>query len=220
MSITLIIRRWILPVLLVVSAMAPAMAQYTSYQGKIDTLAVTPEPGVTYSWELYTNPPPDFATTSGTVTTEAQFIGGNSGPMVRVQWFIPGIYFYKLTATIPGCTNNIRVGMVEILPSMPTLAIDPDTICAGETANLSVGFFSGTGPWNITIEDNDPVSPDMIFNNISTNPFIVPVSPLVTTSYRITSVTYISINFTFSDPTEWLQLVVHPLPVTSPIHKY
>jgi hypothetical protein len=219
MSIPRYIRRLLLLLMLAVSAMSSAMAQ-TTYQGKIDTLDVVAIPGDTYLWELYTDPPPDFATTPGDVTTQAIFIGGNTGPMVMVQWIVPGVYFYKVTAWSPNGCMNLKVGKIEVLPSMPTLTISPDTICAGETANLSVSFFNGTGPWNITIEDDDPTTPDMIFNNISTNPFIIPVSPTITTNYRVASVTYIPINFTFSDPTPWVQLLVHPLPVTSPIYKY
>lgn len=208
------IKRLLLLFMLAVSAMGSAMAQ-TTYQGKIDTLAVVDVPGTTYTWELYSDPPPDFATTPGTVTTEAVFLGPNTGASVRVQWLVPGTYFAKVTASIPGCTNNLRVIRFEVLPAMPIVTIDPDTICAGDTAYITVGFVS-TGPWNFTLTDGTNTW------NYTTNttPMVIPVTPAVTTSYWITQVTYISFGFTYAEPTTPIQVLVHPLPVTSPIYKY
>ncbi len=208
------IKRLLLLLMLAVSAMGGAMAQ-TTYQGKIDTLSVVDVPGTTYTWELYTTPTPNFATTPGNVTTEAVFLGPNTGASVRVQWLVPGTYYYKVTALGPTGCMNLKIGRMEVLPAMPVVTIDPDTICAGDTAYITVGFVS-TGPWNFTLTDGTNT-----WNyTTSTNPMVIPVTPAVTTSYWITQVTYISFGFTYAEPTTPIQVLVHPLPVTSPIYKY
>lgn len=116
----------LLPLLL---ALAPAMAQTVVYKGKTIPLSVVVVPGNTYEWELYNDPSVNFAAVPGNCPAEsATFVGGNTGPSVNVQWLKTGIYFFKVTARDAiGCTMNLKVGMIKVVP------IDIEAIIAGPT---------------------------------------------------------------------------------------
>lgn len=138
--------RLLLVAIPVLMALAPAMAQNTVCVGQTSELSVVAVPGDTYEWELYTDPPPNFATTPGNVTTEAVFIGGNTGPMVRVQWLVPGIYFYKVTATRAGCTNNLKVGKMDIKPAPQIVTVGGGIYCEGTPVTLAARSSNGGNP--------------------------------------------------------------------------
>jgi len=106
----------LLPMLL---ALAPAMAMTVVYKGKTAPLSVVEVPSNTYEWEIYTDTPVDFAKVPGNCpATSAKFIGGNYGSKVAVQWLEVGIYFFKVTARDAlGCTMNLKVGMVKVIPA-------------------------------------------------------------------------------------------------------
>src|SRR5665647_1479025 len=105
----------LLPLLLV---MAPAMAQNVVYQGQTTNLAVVQVPGDTYEWELYKDGTVNFATVPGNCSdTDAKISGSKFGATVAVQWIETGIYFFKVTArNATGCTNNLKVGIVNVIP--------------------------------------------------------------------------------------------------------
>lgn len=112
-----IIKKLALVVIPVLFAVAPAMAQLTAYQGQTTKLSVDPIPGDTYTWDLYSDPSVDFATTSGNISPDQGFFvnGVNTGPSVEVTWLQPGTYFYRVMAwNAVQCTNNLRVGMIII----------------------------------------------------------------------------------------------------------
>ena len=104
-----------LPMLLV---LASARAQTVVYQGTTTTLEVIPVPGNTYMWELYSDATVNFATVPGNCPiTSASFTGGNTSSLVNVLWLQPGIYFFKVTArNAVQCTNNIKLGMIRVMP--------------------------------------------------------------------------------------------------------
>jgi hypothetical protein len=216
-------------ILLLLLALAPAMAQiavpkYVVYQGETTTLGVVEVPGETYSWELYNDSTVDFAITPGACPTNlADFVGGNIGPSVQVEWKEPGIYFYKVTAwSITGCTNNIRIGVMKVLESPPkaVLEVNPDSICEGEWAELIVEF-SAKGPWNMRLQALDPESGTAsieVFTNIqeTDNPLRIPVGPKTTTEYTVIEV---SNKFGVqTEPSNLVKLTVHPLPLKTPIY--
>jgi hypothetical protein len=215
-----IILRLLLVVIPLLTAMAPAMAQHeTVYAGQTLDLGVVPIPGDTYAWELYNDVTNiNFATDPGNCpAADAYFTGGSTGPNVNVMWVTPGIYFYKVTAYRGGCTNNLKIGRIIVLYALPTAIIQPPgPICVGDSVHLTV-VLTGTAPWSITLTDGVN---NFVFNNITSSPFTltVPVIPLVTTIYWISSVT--DAHGTNTSPSPPVIQVVNPLPVTSPIYHH
>jgi hypothetical protein len=195
-------------------AVAPAMAQNSVYAGHASDLSVVPIPGDTYVWELYKDITGiNFATDPGNCPPgDAYFTGPATGPAVNVMWVTPGVYFFKVTASRAGCTMNLKVGKMTVLDSLPTATIlDPQPLCSGSTANLTVQL-NGTPPWSFTYTDGTtPVT----INGIMTSPYLLPVSPTITTNYTITSVT--DIFGTNNIPSNTVTLIVKPTPVTNPI---
>lgn len=197
-------------------ALAPAMAQNTVYKGNTTVLSVVPVSGDSYAWELYKDVSAiNFATDGGNCPlTEAYFIGSSSEPSVTVMWTTPGTYFFKVTAIGGTCSNNLKVGKMIVLDSLPTAVILPhDPICAGTPTNLTVKL-TGTAPWSITYTTNG-VLPGTTISGIMTNTYSIPVNPLVNTTYQVISVT--DANGTNSVPSAAVELIVNPTPVTTPI---
>jgi len=176
--------------LLMLSALAPAIAQNVVYQGETTTLAVDSIYGDSYSWELYNDSTVNFATVPGACpTSNAEFVGGdNIGPSVQVEWKLPGTYFFKVTAwDVSGCTQNIKIGIMEVLEAKPTATIsspDPMLICAGETASLEVTL-TGKAPWDITYTDG---ANSWTEKGITDSVYQLKISPNVSTVYWITEV--------------------------------
>jgi hypothetical protein len=203
-------------------ALAPAMAQNVVYQGQTTQLGVTQEPGDTYVWELYNDSTVNFAKVPGACPTNlADFVGGNTGAVVSVEWKKPGTYFFKVTAlNITGCTTNLRVGKMKVLPSLPKaeLEINPLEICVGESAELKVKF-SGKDPWSMKLQakDKDGITvTDYSGINASGNPLPIPVNPKTTTEYTVIEVSNVFGVQTI--PSNSVTLTVHPLPEKTPIY--
>ena len=208
-----------LAMLLVMLTVAFAAAQIRVPKGETIELSVIQEPGDTYTWDLYTDPTVDFAKVDGNASSdEAFFVGGNTGATVSVTWLEPGIYFFRVLAVDEeGCTNNLKVGIVEVLEF--ELALDPDEICINEPAVLSASL-TGFPGWGFTfqgedldgniIETFDPVE------NIAGEVFEIPVSPDQTTIYRVVEV--VDQNGENLDISESITLTVHPLPENSQIY--
>jgi hypothetical protein len=92
---------------------------------------------------------------------------------------------YTLTAVTDGtCAGTVSGTATTTVSTAPTAAISgTQTICAGNSANLNVNL-TGTGPWDFTYTDG--VTPVTI--NGVTSPYTLPVSPVSTTTYTLTSV--------------------------------
>jgi hypothetical protein len=201
-------------------AVAPAVAQNVVHQGETTPLGVVEVPGETYQWELYTDSTQNFATYPGDCpATSADFVGASTGATVNVQWKLPGTYFFKVTAwTVTGCTNNLRVGKMKVLPAIPTAKLTTEAICEGDPLKIHVSL-TGTAPWSFTITDGTnsylytaPAVADSAFEAT-----IIP-PPKVSTSYWVPVVKdKWGINTTSSDTV--LQ-VVNPKPATSVIYQY
>jgi|GEM_PF-920652 len=217
------ILRLILLALLAVMTVAPARAQMDSvYAGQTTLLSVIDLQGDTYSWDLYHEVSAiDFAATSGNCPDNKAFFAGgiSTGPSVSVTWLKPGEYFYKVTAIKAGCTNNLKVGRVTVIEAKPSaiLAINPAEICAGQQANLLVTF-TGKAPWRIKLQLNDSDSTTIReYSGISatSNPFIIPVGPLITTGYTVVELAdSLSVQ---NNPSNSVSLAVNPLPRSSRI---
>ena len=212
-----IILRLLLVVMPLLAAVAPAMAQIPVFAGQAIDLSVVEVPGDTYAWELYKDVTGiNFATDPGNCPPgEAYFTGVSTGPTVNVMWVTPGVYFFKVTATRPGCTNNLKVGKVIVLCPLPTAVINPPPpVCAGDSVHLTVQR-TGTAPWSITLTDG---TNNWIFNNINSSPFnlTVPVIPAGTTEYWISSVT--DAICTNPAPSPHVTVVVNPRPSAGVIY--
>lgn len=203
--------------LLLLLALAPALAQNVVYQGVTSTLAVDQKPGDTYEWELYNDGTVNFAVVPGNCpVSSAIFVGGYIGASVNVHWLQPGIYFFKVTARdAAGCTNNIKIGMMEVKPALPTATITPPgAICVGQTASLEVTL-TGTGPWELTYTDG---TNSWTETGINTTTHLLRVKPTVTTQYWVTEVKDIfGVN---TVPSDKITLEVNPKPVSSTIYQF
>lgn len=222
-----IIIRLILVVIPVLLAMAPAVAQTNNaYVGQSVELSVVEIPGDTYTWELYSDVSGiNFATDPGNCPpTVGFFTGGiNAGPVVHALWLSPGTYFYKVTSQRSGCSMNLKVGkiIIENPLSAVALSLSQTSICMGQTANLEANF-TGEVPESITyrILSPDATSQDIIINNLSGNPWLIPFKPTAegTYTFEIVSVTYTSGNKTTTS--NIVTATVNPKPGKSRIYQY
>lgn len=211
--------------LLMLLALAPAMAQNVVYQGETTVLDVEQMPGDTYVWDIYNDSTVNFATATGTAVADGQveFVGGNIGTPVSVLWKTPGIYFFKITAMdITGCTTNLKMGIMRVLPSLPTAVIEvkPEEICIGEWAELLVTF-TGKAPWSIKLQekDNDEIRVvEYSGINDSDNPYTIKIGPKMTTEYTVIEVT--DARSVQTKPSNSVILTVNPLPRSSTIYQF
>jgi hypothetical protein len=73
-----------------------------------------------------------------------------------------------------------------IYSTKPTASISgSSSICTGDTSTLFVNL-TGKGNWSILVSDGSVITP---YNNITSSPFSIKVSPTVNTTYSVTSVT-------------------------------
>jgi len=205
--------------LLMLAALAPAMAQNVTNKNETTILDIEPKPGEVYSWELYSDSTLNFAVVPGVANSAsyAEFVGGNTGAKVSVKWKETVTYFFKITAwNASGCTNNLEMGMMKVLPPLPegTLATVP--ICSGDPAKLTVDL-TEVGPWSFTYTDG---TTSWTETNVLTTPWEVTVSPgpNTNTDFWITSVT--NPNGTNIRPSPKVMQEVNPKPKSSVIYLY
>ncbi len=216
--------RLALAIMLVMLTVAFAAAQMrTVHQGETIELSIIQEGNDTYTWDIYNDPSVNFATVDGNaLPDEAEFVGGNTGATVNVRWLKAGIYFYRVLAVDEeGCTNNLKVGMLEVLEDLPTagLAIYPGEICISDPAIITITL-TGTPAWSFTLE---AVGEDGVIETTdytvdeADNPYEITVSPYQTTTYRITDLKdRYGENL---EESEAIQLTVHPIPANSRIYQ-
>ena len=198
-------------------ALTSVKAQTVVYQGEITTLTMENVPGNTYKWELYNDSTLDFAIEPGNCPVAlANFVGSNTGSSVQVTWIEPGIYFYKVTSyDITGCTNNLKVGRIEVIQALPTATItppDPDWLCVGESVFLEV-VLTGTGPWDLTYTDGTSTQ---TITGITEEKYMLEVKPKSPTQYWITEVkNSYGVN---NKPSAKVWLIVYPKPESSTIY--
>jgi len=205
--------------LLLLLALAPAKAQNVVFQGETTTLGVINVPGETYSWELYSDGTVNFVTVPGNCpATSATFVGGNTGASVNVKWLQPGFYFFKVTAwNVSGCTNNIKIGMIEVKPSLPTAEIlppVPDFVCIGEQITLQVKL-TGLSPWEFTYTDGTDF---WTVKGVTDPVYNLMIKPIGSAQYWITEVKNAS--GTNPTPSAKVVVVVNPKPEISKIYQY
>lgn len=225
--------------LLLLLALAPARAQLVAHVGEITELEVDSINGDTYGWVLYNDSTVNFAVTDGTAVADgdAKFVNDvSTGKKVQIEWLKPGIYFFKVTAwDITGCTNNLEMGIVKVLPVSAKI-IQPAPICSGETCTLTVELTGLTdSEWDYTVEfgpvSGATASRTMTVTGVKANPGenkatdylkVVP-DPVENTIFRVISVSNRippSVGFVNNIPTLPVTLIVWPNPNSSDIYKY
>jgi hypothetical protein len=204
-------------------ALAQARAQGdTVCAGSVSTWQVVDVPGVTYTWELYNDVTNiNFATDPGNCPPgEAYFVGGvNTGDSVNVMCLVAGTYFIKVTAT-DTCSMNLKVGKITVEECYSYASFqDPEPVCAGDTAMLTIDVTGAPGPWVVTFTDGTTVWTETFADNPHTFQLIPTPTLPGNYDYWITSISnpYGMINTTPSAP---VTLIVKPKPVTSPIIRY
>lgn len=217
------ILRLVLVIIPVLLAVAQARSQAdTVCAGEVSVWAVENVPGDSYTWELYNDVTGiNFATDPGNCPpTDAFFVGGvDTGDSVNVMCLTPGTYFIKVRAT-NSCTDNLKVGMIEVVECYSYAEFqEPQDVCEGDTAILTVEITGAPGPWDITYTDGTTIWTE---TGITTSPYSFQLIPTPTTpgdyTYWITSVSnpYMT-NYIPSAP---VTLTVKPKPNTSAIYKY
>lgn len=203
--------------LLMWMALAPAMAQNVTNKNETTDLDIEPKPGETYSWELYSDSTLNFAVATGVTTSAsyAEFVGGNTGAKVSVKWKEVGTYFFKITAwNTTGCTNNIEIGKMKVLPPLPEGTITTTPVCSGDPVKLKIDL-TEVGPWSLTYTDGTTIWTE---KNITSTPWEVTVTPGpgVDTEYWILTVT--NPNGTNKRPSPKVMQVIYPAPKSSVIY--
>jgi hypothetical protein len=202
--------------LLLLLALAPAMAQTTVRTGETTLFTIEPQPGDTYTWELYSDSTVNFVVAPPDVApTYAEFVGDTNSSTVTILWKEPGIYFFKVHAlNITGCTDNLKMGMVEVKLGVSAEIVASPAVCAGETISLTVTL-TGTPPWEYTYTDG---TNSWTVTNVLTSPNVITIAPgpLITTEYWITSA---KDQFgTNTTPSTKTTQVINPLPAPSLIY--
>lgn len=210
--------RLTLIVLSVVLTVATAMAQIEVYQGQTTELSVEEMFGDTYKWDLYRDSTVNFANTDGDVIMpdEAYFVGGiDNAPIVNVTWMEPGIYFFRIMAwDSVACTNNLKIGRLVVLESLPTVTLEGDSVCIGDPPQLTFNL-EGTAPWNVTYTDGTDSWQFSTSN--STHVIDINPGPITTTEYWVTEIT--DTYGTNTEPSEKVEVIVYPKPASSRIYQ-
>lgn len=125
--------------LLVYCAYNPVWAQVipVSPGGKIFNIGVTPQPGSTYFWKIFS----DYTFTKEASTADAQFIQGNQGASVYIELKKRGTFFYTVTAFGPSGCSNLKAGYLENISPIIAIAGADKIIC--QTAVLDASRSTG-----------------------------------------------------------------------------
>ncbi len=131
---------------------------------------------VAYQWQLNGNP-----------------ISGATGSTYTVPaGMSAGTYVYTLVVTCGGCSDESNSVTVTVSPSPTITLTGGTTICPGGSATLTFTLTSGsTTNWSLTYKATPSSGSPQQFtiNNINGSTYSVSVSPSVTTTYSVVSVT-------------------------------
>ena len=97
---------------------------------------------------------------------------------------LPIVATISVTPTANACAGNAKTFTITVNPSPTASLSGSSTNCAGLSKNLSIAF-TGTSPWSVTYTDGtNPIT----ISGITTNPYLLSVSPIVTTNYSLSAV--------------------------------
>ncbi len=126
-------------------------------------------------------------TATGYPTAWTQFTITMSGlPAAGVSGRLAFRYFVESGG--PAGANSDYIGIDDVVYT--TFPLVNPTTCTGSTANLKVDITGGTGPFKVVIQPTPPGTPasQITVNNYNSGDYI-PVTPPVTTTYSLVSVT-------------------------------
>jgi hypothetical protein len=215
----------LLAILPVVLSVAFAAGQVTAiYPGQIVDFSIETQPaGSTYNWEIYcgADMTANFAQVPGTCS-DGEVVSGQDTDAAQLRFNTPGEYIVKIEVWDPvACTNNMKFYLVVVEEALPTaeLELDPEEICVNEPSVLTITL-TGEPLWGFTLQatDEDGNIDLFYFEDIGAgdNPVEFTVTPLKTTWYTVIEVT--DKNGVQQDPSNSVQLTVHPLPENSRIY--
>lgn len=104
---------------------------------------------------------------------------------------------YQLTVVSDNYCSNAGTGTAIVqVDELPMVSLTGDlnpVICRGDYTDLTFNFSSGSGPWVVTYQEIIDVAGTPVITTqsrtIAFTPFVLPVNPSVTTTYRLVSVT-------------------------------
>jgi hypothetical protein len=123
----------------------------------------------------------------GTLSNGATFTGTGSSfhvvvsPSVNTVYKIATFSDANCPALASGLTDS---AIIYVIPSPIAMISDSDTICSGQSANITITL-ANAPPWQVIYTNG--IHPDTI--NAYQSPLLISVSPTTTTSYHISSVT-------------------------------
>jgi gliding motility-associated-like protein len=154
-------------------------------------LTVNPAP------RLFVNNPPDVCKPNTVDITASSITAGSDATLNYSYWkdaaatqvltnpniiSTSGQYMIRAENSF-GCITTQAVSVViNELPNITMKA--PDSLCIGLSTDISVSF-SGLAPWSFQYNDG---TQSYFVNNITTQPYILKVTPAQTTTYTITTV--------------------------------
>ena len=129
--------------------------------------------------------PYDFTYSDGSGNTT--MTGITSSPYL-IQLTPTATTTYALTSVSDAgqCPGNVLgSAVISVTPSPQAALAGDQTICAGSVASLSLNL-SGSAPWNVVYTNG---TSNITLNGITSNTFLISVTPGTTTSYSLVSVT-------------------------------
>src|SRR4029078_13310198 len=134
-----------------------------------------------------------------TATTNPEIV--TVSPSVNTTYNVTSLSDGSCAATPADITGS---AVVTVNPRPTAVVSGTPTTCDGTSTTFSIAF-TGTGPFVYTINGGSPVT-------ATTNPEIVTVSPSVTTTYNVTSLSDASCAATGADITGSAVVAVNPRP--------
>ncbi len=101
------------------------------YEGDTLLLQVEPVENCYFKWDLYSDLLVDFSTSPGNaLNDEAYFVDDVcERTEVYVVWRKPGIYFFRVSVIdLLGCTNNLELGIVEVLSTNQRIVTNENSL--------------------------------------------------------------------------------------------
>lgn len=138
---------------------------------------------VTLSVQFTGQAPWNITWTDGTSSTTQMNVSQNPY-LIVVSPVSSRTYNITSVSNLCGSGTFSGLGTVQIIPAVSATMSGSQTICTGNTAQLSVNL-TGSAPWNITWTDGITSFP---VTGATSNPYVISVSPTFTTTYVVLQV--------------------------------
>ena len=100
---------------------------------------------------------------------------------------------YTLGSVFNQCSGSVSgIASVSVLPALNAVLTGTQNICPSTSVNLSVSF-TGTGPWNLSYTNG---TTPIALTGLTQNPYLIGVTPAVSTTYSLISVSNLLCNGT------------------------